>query len=311
MLALYGIAWFLGWWRLQTSATTAATSNDEMSPSLFSPLRLAVAIAVCILLGLSAQSAFLVLIIQSWLGQHLGPSGWFLWGMIASWVLVAGLVLQLNHRRMHVFGLFVLPIAVILFAVGYAVGSPVPLVEQSAGSTFWRWIHSFSLLLGTVAVVFAFAAGVLYMIQSNRLKNKRPSLGFRLPSLEKLQGYGERGLLVSSVALASGLISGIIMNLFTQSGTPIIDWTHPVVWSSSLLLLWLVMATAFNLLYQPARYGRKVAYLTIASGLFLALELIVVLFTGHGAQSEQDTTDTVSAVASDPVVSHPLEDAVQ
>lgn len=297
MLAAYGCAWVLGWWRLQTSANLTPRS-DETGRSLFSPLGLAIAIAISVLVGLAAQSSFLILRIQHLLAQQQAPSGWFIWAMIASWTLVGGLVLQLNHRRMHVFGLFILPIALLFFGVGSGLDQPQPVQPQ--GSSLWRWIHSLSLLAGTVSVVFGFAAGVLYMIQSNRLKKKKPSLGFRLPSLEKLQGYGERGLLVSSVALASGLVSGIIMNLFTQTGSPIIDWAHPVVWSSSLLLVWLVMATGFNLLYQPARYGRKVAYLTIASGLFLALELVIVLLTGHGKQqAEPDTPPAVVTSASD------------
>lgn len=304
MFLFYGIAWVLGWWRFQTSSGGSDTQGTDASGSLFSPARLAVGISICVILGLAVQSAFLVVKIQNWLTQQLAPSGWFIWGMIASWILAAGLVLQLNHRRMHVFGLFILPIAIILFIIGNVMGAPLPLLETT-GNSIWRWIHSLSLLVGTVAVVFAFAAGVLYMIQSHRLKHKKPSLGFRLPSLEKLQGNGERGLLVSSVALASGLISGIIMNLFTHSGNPIIDWAHPVVWSSSLLLCWLVLATAFNLLYQPARYGRKVAYLTIVSGVFLAMELVVVLVSGHGTQPDVSPGNVPDAP---PLAARPLQE---
>ncbi|GEM_PF-1948136 len=281
MLCFFGVAWVLGWWRMQNGAPTLNDSETSVG-NLFGSGRLAVGISICVLMGLICQSIFMITEIQNTLAQFKVPSGWFVWGVLGSWALVAALVLQLNHRRMHVFGLFVLPIAVLLFGVGYFAGSPEQ-PQAGISQPFWRWIHSGSLLMGTVTVVFAFTSGALYMIQSNRLKNKRGSVGIRLPSLEKLQAYGERCLLASSLALALGLVSGIIMNLMSQSGTPIINWSHPVVWTSSILLCWLVVATLFNVFYQPARYGRKVAYLTIASGLFLALELAIVLISGHGA----------------------------
>lgn len=286
-LALFGIAWVLGWWRMREPTSVLEGSTDANNHLLSGPV-LAKAIIVSVLLGLVTESLFLITHVQKTLAENWVPSGWFIWGVLGSWVMVAILVLQLNHRRMHVFGLFVLPVASALFVIGYfSNASEAAVVAES--QPFWRWLHAGSLLLGTVSVVFAFTSGALYMIQSNRLKHKKPSLGFRLPSLEKLQDYGERGLLASSLALALGLVSGIIMNLMSQTGTPMVNWSHPVVWTSSILLLWLVAATFFNVFYQPARYGRKVAYLTIASGLFLALELIIVLWSGHGVADSLGT----------------------
>ena len=45
-------------------------------------------------------------------------------------------------------------------------------------------------------------------------------------------------------------------------------WTDPVVQSSAAMLLWLVAAEVFRLVYPAARRGRKVAYLTLASFVF-------------------------------------------
>lgn len=280
VVAAYVAAWILGWWRWQVSKTSSEgiyANGDEVVPAH----RLNVGFNILVLIGLVAQSAFLIVTVQMDLAKSMFPSGWFVWGNLGAWLLVAGLVLQLNHRRMHVFGLFVLPVALVFFGLAYFAHRPAA-DELKSASIIWRSLHAGSLIVGTMATVVAFSSGVLYMMQSNRLKQKRPSLGSAIPSLEKLQIFGERGLLFATLAIGMGWISGLLMNLVSQAGQPIVVWSHPVVWTSSLLFVWLLTATLFGVLYEPARYGRKVAYLTIATGLFLAIELFVVWWTGHG-----------------------------
>ncbi|HEY6564846.1 MAG TPA: hypothetical protein VIY86_10145, partial [Pirellulaceae bacterium] len=52
----------------------------------------------------------------------------------------------------------------------------------------------------------------------------------------------------------------------------------PAFWSSSLLMLWIVTVSVFVAVYPPARGGRKIAYLTVASFVFSAIVLGIVLF---------------------------------
>ena len=280
VVGAYAAAWLLGWWRWQFSKSTTdglLTRSDEVVPVH----RLNIGFNVLVLTGLIAQSAFLIVTMQMDLAKSMFPSGWFVWGNLGAWLLIAGLVLQLNHRRMHVFGLFVLPVALLFFGLAYFAHRP-SADEQATTPMIWRGLHAGSLVVGSLAAVVAFSAGVLYMMQSNRLKQKRPSLGSAIPSLEKLQLLGERGLLFATLAVGLGWMSGVLMNLVAQAGQPIVVWSHPVVWTASLLFGWLLAATAFGVCYEPARYGRKVAYLTIATGLFLAVELLVVWWSGHG-----------------------------
>ena len=102
----------------------------------------------------------------------------------------------------------------------------------------------------------------------------------------------------------SGIVSGILIGLLTgivlnavkhaqQAAT--VAWTEPTVWSSALLLVWLVAALSFNWLYKPARQGRKVAYLTMASFGFLALAIAMVLYSQHGT-TRTATIDNSAAV---------------
>ena len=74
----------------------------------------------------------------------------------------------------------------------------------------------------------------------------------------------------SSCFIALGLVAGIILNAVEARGRrPAVPWTDSIVVSSALLLVWLLAATIFEWLYKPAQQGRKVAYLTVASFLFL------------------------------------------
>jgi hypothetical protein len=137
-------------------------------------------------------------------------------------------------------------------------------------------IHGAALLAGAVVVMLGFVAGVMYIVQSYRLKRKLPPRpGFRLPSLERLQNANRRSLLISSALLFAGLISGVVLKLVGH--TTHFPWTDPIIGTSALLLAWLIAVVLFESLYKPAQQGRKVAYLTLASFIVLGLVLTMVL----------------------------------
>jgi hypothetical protein len=145
----------------------------------------------------------------------------------------------------------------------------------------WRIVHGMTLLLGTTAVVFGFATGLMYLLQSYRLKHKLPPGGrFRLPTLEWLQKFNREALILSTCFLAIGLLSGVVLKLI---GAGNVAWHDPVVLSSGVLFLWLVVVTVFESVYKPARQGQKVAYLTLANFVFLGLALYFVLFGSHAS----------------------------
>jgi CDP-diglyceride synthetase len=143
----------------------------------------------------------------------------------------------------------------------------------------WGIAHGLMLLLGTVTVSLGFVAGLMYLVQSWRLKHHvPPQVGLKLPSLEWLQKINKQSLIYSSCFIALGLIAGIILNAVkSREGAGELPWTDSVVLSSTFLLVWLLAATIFEWLYKPAQQGRKVAYLTVASFLFLAVVMAMVL----------------------------------
>ena len=228
-------------------------------------------------------------------------SNWTAWCFAASWVLAAAYLWVSLRKHESVVGLFLMPVVILLIATGVVLING-PSFSVSEAKTGWNLIHGYSLLLGTVSVALGFVFGLVYLIQANRLKRKIPqSELFRLPSLEWLQICCERSLLTSLLLLAVGLKSGLAMNLLTspaeEASSIKVAWTDPVVWSSAILFLWLLMITVFNSFYQPVNKGRKIAYLVVCCFLFLIFELAIVWIAGHAQnQSEQTQLETAHSV---------------
>jgi ABC-type uncharacterized transport system permease subunit len=207
-------------------------------------------------------------------GQSTPLTSWYDWLLMVAWgVAMAYLVLALR-RPQATAGIFALPLVLVLIAVASFFRDAAPFDRDPVW--IWGMLHGTTLLLGSVFVMLGCISGVMYLVQSYRLKRKLlPRQGLKLPSLEWLQGANKLTLIVGSLLLAAGLAAGVMLNLTRpQRGMP---WSDPVIWTSGILLGWLLLSFAFGWFYRPAQRGRKVAYLTLASSLFLALVLAMVL----------------------------------
>ena len=60
----------------------------------------------------------------------------------------------------------------------------------------------------------------------------------------------------------------------------------------------LLAATAFEWLYKPAQQGRKVAYLTVASFVFLAIVMAMLVGSRHAQASSRLKVEGLKLVAS-------------
>ena len=248
--------------------------------------------------GLVAQTAFLCYQAVNEAGAPLSSErDWYL---VAAWVLVAVyLHLAVLHPKVP-FGLFLLPLALGLIGAATFLAETEPLARESA-SRIWGAIHGISIVLATVSVLLGFVAGLMYLGQARRLKNKRPPVGqLRLPSLEWLRRTNGRAIIVSVSMLGLGILSGMVLNLINiQSKADRLPWSDPVIISTWLMFFWLLAAVVFSSVHRPGRRGRKVAYLTLASFVFLAIMLAAGLVTdsrhwgrgmgdgGRGARDER------------------------
>ncbi len=207
--------------------------------------------------------------------------------------------------------MFLLP--VVLALIGAAqFASREPFAPQPA-SRVWGQIHGIFLALGTASLLVGFVSGTMYLIHAYRLKHKRPPMrGFRLLNLERLDAINHRSIVLSCIFMALGIVSGVVLNVVRPNRElSQIPWDDPVVYSSGLLLAWVVSATLFNALYKPARRGRKVAYLTIASFVFLALTLatLVLTTTQQGGRHRESRDETDAAVVSPTSIAHRSDEA--
>lgn len=239
--------------------------------------------------GLFAHTAFLTHRAVTTVGTPL--SSQFDWYLIAAWALAAvyfmwtiGQLSSPNERR-TAFGLFLLPLVLALTAAAQFAAGREPMARQQA-SGIWIVVHLTLLVLGLVSVLVGFATGIMELLQARRLKHKLPpQQGLRLPSLEWLERAGVQSIFASFILLALGLLTGIILNVVKGS----FSWSDPVVWRGGIIVGWLAAAAIFQLGYRPARQGRKVAYLTIASFLVV---VVVQLFgfllpSEHGAPAKK------------------------
>ncbi|MGE0608149.1 MAG: cytochrome c biogenesis protein CcsA [Pirellulales bacterium] len=230
--------------------------------------------------GLAAHTMFLMH--RASLAAQSPLSSWYDWYLVAAWCLAAMYLYLTLWRPENPIGLFVLPCVLGLVGVAMLSGQKEPFPAAEA-ARHWGLAHGLSLLAGSVAVLAGFAFGVMYLLQAWRLKHKRLSRpGLRLPSLEWLQRMNERMIVASVFLLTLGFLAGIVSNRINHTLVP---WSDPVVWSSSILVGWMLAATIFQALYKPARTGRKVAYLTVFSFMFLLITLAILKFTNtsHGS----------------------------
>ncbi len=254
--------------------------------------------------GLFAHTVYLVLQGKLELdATGIWLSSWSGWCLAAAWVLAAAYLWISLRQSKSVIGLFLMPVVLILICAGVLLdGTSTFSVDRV--KSIWNMVHGSTLLLGTAIVALGFVFGIVYLIQAARLKRKIvASKLFRLPSLEWLQRSSEISLIASTLLLGGGLVSGIALNLVNHAAdgdavsTGTIAWSHPVVWSSGVLFLWLLAAALFNMFYRPARQGRKVAYLVVTTFLFLVLELAIVWWAGHAVNESTKEIAQTKVVA--------------
>lgn len=236
--------------------------------------------------GLFTHSVYIWSLVQKPQAAGAPLSDWYSWTLMAAWIVAAAYLGLTVRRSATAIGVFFLPLVLAMIGLAFRLKDSPPFSPDKALS-MWRSVHGISLLLGTVSVSMGFAAGVMYLIQSSRLKKKLPPprRGVRLPSLEWLQRFNREALWLSTGLLGIGLFSGVVLNINHDSAdaTATIAWTDPTILTSGLLFVWLAATAVFELVYKPARVGRKVAYLTLASFVFLSLVLATVLMSRHAA----------------------------
>lgn len=195
--------------------------------------------------------------------------------LAVAWVLAVFSLYGSLHSPRRAWAVFVLPMALGLVALAlFAVKPPDPTApgvpEWAAGGKLWGAIHGVFVLLAAVGVCVGCLASVMYLIQADRLRRKRPPLGgMNLLSLERLEAMSRRGVNFAFPLLTAGLLLGLILLPWPQLGH---NWLNLKVLGT--VGLWAVFPLLLYLRYAAGVSGRRLAWVTIATfGLMLAVLL--------------------------------------
>jgi hypothetical protein len=238
--------------------------------------------------GLLAHSIFLLNELSQSYVQSENPqilANWFQWTVLSAWGLAIACLILIVRNPGGSVGLFLIPLVLALIGLAMLMRDGEPFQRETT-ITIWGGIHGVSLLLGTMFICLGMAFGVMYLLQSNRLKlKKRPSQRFRLPALEFLQSMNRLSLFASASGLAVGLLSGVVLNI-NSSGH--IAWFSGSILFSFALFAWALIAAIMELSQSGSLGGRRSAYLTVSNFFFLVLVLTILFFADH-AQPRDDS----------------------
>jgi ABC-type uncharacterized transport system permease subunit len=223
----------------------------------------------------------------AWAQQKVPVTTTFESLMVLSWIFaLIGLYLMVRTPKPIAVGLFVLPLVLALVVAGRSAPRHSDWGRFGGMTSFWGMVHGLFLLAGAVSSCVAFAAGLMYLVQSNRLKHKRPArFGFALPSLEQSERLNRGAIIVAFPLLTFGLLIGVLLDFSTRGDSGMaLRWTDPKVLSA--LIMWVVFAVLLNARFRPAMRGRGVMVLTIVAFAFLVFTWVGVealrLPTAHG-----------------------------
>lgn len=204
-----------------------------------------------------------------------GVVGLFGWCFLLAYLLFGGVVArrvgaQKTNFQKSSLGAFVTP--VVLIATLYSLAAPPlhPSVPAASLQKTWLAVHVLTILISYVALAFAFASSLLYLLQDNLLKRKKLSgLWQRLPSLQTADDWIYRATAFGLAALTLGLLSGF---LWLQLHPTYAIFRDPKVLIS--LAMWLTFA-----LYLSARWwlgwrGRKSNWVVVAGFILLAISFL-------------------------------------
>jgi len=248
--------------------------------------------------GLFTQAVYLIVraVGENESGDRGLLAGWHDWSLLVAWGLAACFLTLYLRRPDTSVGLFLLPPVLVLVALAWPMRSWEPFSRDQAVG-LWRTAHGLSMMVGTAAVLMGFIAGLMYLTQARRLRSKQVGgRGLRLPTLERLQAMNRHCLVVSTIAVGIGLVAGVVMNLNRWGN---VSWNEGGVILSLILLVWLLAATAVEFFYRPARQGRKIVYLTLASFGFLVLAIYGTLSSEHARGSADSAATTTLQVRGD------------
>ena len=202
------------------------------------------------------------------------------WLLVLAWLaILMYLFVSLLDRHLG-FGLFLLPIVVIVAGAARFV-SPATNPTLNAQRS-WGMLHAAMWVLGAAGVIAGLVLSVMYLVQHRRLRQKANlHSGVELPSLERLGRLNWWAVVVSVPLLTIGMVTGVGLALVDGGALDTVRLSQPSIVVSGAV--WLAMMALFVWLLVARRTpGRLVAWRTVWAAGFLLVTLIVLQLFSNG-----------------------------
>jgi ABC-type transport system involved in cytochrome c biogenesis permease subunit len=181
------------------------------------------------------------------------------------------------HHARQAWAIFVLPLVIGLVLLSYllltgsARSDHVP--SWILGDRTWGLIHGTLILFAAVGVGVASLSGVMYLVQSDRVRRKRPPFGgVQLLNLERLETMNRRAVVAAFPFLTVGLILGAVL-LKSNHDVGMNWWSFKVLGTAGL---WAVFLVLMYLRYSHSVSARRMAWLSLAAFLLTVVVLAAV-----------------------------------
>lgn len=203
---------------------------------------------------------------------HVCPIASVQFGLSVAGLFLAAMYLVLRTRaHIHGLGAVVATTALLMLVLSQFVveGTGTPHMRGSILA-----LHITVNLLGIAFFLLAGIAGVVYLLQDNRLRNKRwaPS-GSRLPSLDALDVVESRLLAVGFALLTVGILTAVALP--NPLALDLVQQLRALI----SYVTWAIVGAVLLLRWFAGWRGRRAAYGTLA-GLVGVLAVIVVYILG-------------------------------
>ena len=151
--------------------------------------------------------------------------------------------------------------------------------EPTALATFWLPFHVLGIFFGMASFACAFAVSGTFLVVRKRLKAKDFAALGRLPSLDGLDKWNTRFVVIGFLTLTIGIATGGAWAAARGGGSGL----GPTVWITLVLWGWYAIAVLVRVVGQWR--GRMAALFSVVgfSGLVVSLSLVLLLLQGwHG-----------------------------
>ena len=194
-----------------------------------------------------------------------------------SWALVVSFLFLGYRYKIHILGLFALPIVLVSLCGALLLPKDLTPLSPILQSN-WFIVHTVLSITGFVFFAVAFSLGLMYLIQDRLLKKKKLTSFFhKLPPLHILDKISQKAISIGFFILTLGIMTGFI-------------WARSALgsfWVNDPKMFFALITWIYYLMFIHGRYtsgwrSKKAAYLSVAGFVIVCCLFIISTFIVGG-----------------------------